>query len=574
MIYGFDTECYINSGELKIIGVEGLGSFYIPSSTPIYFLFDLMKKNKMNKFCCFNLQYDAGALIKYLFPIKFYKAIHLGLNVKYNNISLRYIPKKKLTINYKGYRIYFYDTWQFYHQSLKNASKNYLNKNKLEYNILNMMPDVLEKNIIEALKYCYIDAELCGQLFRRIYAMVEKIGIKNPELLSQGYIAYQYFKNELTRVPFIPFNFKFQKAYRGGRFEVFKKGYFKKAYYYDINSAYPFAISKLKSIEGCKTVMNNFYMQNSDYSVFNCNVSIPFKEIISPIGIKVFNKIIFPTGYLKNIWIDKNDFDCLKKSGSQIEILMAYHIITYKETIFKNKINYIYKMKSKYPEDAQIWKILANSIYGKLLQNIKQYVRKTNKVFNEQIADIYFDKETGQLFFKFDNKGRCLNFIFASFITSHTRKQIYYDIFKHQKHIIAIFTDGIISDKKLPLKLSNNLGDYKLKKINNLYMIGTGIYFYNYKKEQFSLFRGFRVDGKSMLNKILKSKRSIVNFEIKEHIGLGKSIATGTEIDFNLIMPIIKQLDLNFDNKRIWMNKIKKGQDLQKQISSLSIPII
>jgi len=575
MYYGFDTECYINTGELKIIGVENLGVFYIPKSTPIYFIFDLMKQNKMNKFCCYNLDYDIGALIKHIFPKYLYKKIALGLKINYKSIEFRYLKGKKCIIKYKSFRMYFYDCFQFYKISLKRASKQFIHKKKDDFNIIKMYEGILENHLLSALKYCYKDSVLCGELFRLIINKIEKAGIKNPEPISQGFIAYQYFKNELLKIPFVPLNSYFMKAYKGGRFEVFKKGYFKKAYYYDICSAYPYAISKIKSLENCKTIINDFYLKEADYSVFLCDVNIPLSIKIGPIGIKINDKIYYPTGYLKNICIDKNDYDCLMLSKSEIKIKVAYHIITNKEYLFKKKVNLIYKNKLKYPEDNEIWKILLNSIYGKLLQNVKQYIRKLEKKFFSEISDVFYDRNSGELFFRFDNEGRALNYVFASYITSHTRKQIYFDIFKKQNDIIAIFTDGIITDKKLPVKISKKLGDYKLKEITNLYMVGTGIYFYNCEGKKHSLFRGFKVKfADKIMKKILKSKRSIVYFEINERLGLGKAIAQHNLSDFNLIMPVLKKLDLNFDNKRVWEKQIKKGQDLRKVISSIPIPII
>jgi len=576
MYNGFDTECYINTGELKIIGVENLGVFYIPkSTTPIYFIFDLMKQNKMNKFCCYNLDYDIGALIKHIFPQYLYKKLNLGLQVKYKQVSFRYLKGKKCVITYKNFRIYFYDCFQFYKTSLKKSSKRFLNLNKGDFNIIKMYEGVLEKNLLSALKYCYTDSILCGKLFRLIIEKIENAGIKNPEPISQGYIAYQYFRNELLKIPNVPLNNEFMKAYKGGRFEIFKRGYFKEAYYYDICSAYPYAISKIKSLENCETIINDFYLKEADYSVFKCDVSIPFNIIIGPIGIKINEKTYYPTGFLKDIWIDKNDYDCLKLCKATINIKIAYHLICKNETIFKKKVLEIYQNKLKFPKDNEIWKILLNSIYGKLLQNVKHYIRKNESKFASSIADVFYDKNSGELFFKFDNEGRALNYVFASYITSHTRKQIYFDIFKYQKNIIAIFTDGIITDKKLPLKISSKLGCYKFKKITNLYMVGTGIYFYNCEGVRHSLFRGFHVkDANKILKKIIKSKRSIVNFEINERIGLGKAIAQNNLTDFNLIMPVIKKLDLNFDVKRIWNFKIKKGQDLRKISSSIPIPII
>jgi hypothetical protein len=282
-------------------------------------------------------------------------------------------------------------------------------------------------------------------------------------------------------------------------------------------------------------------------------------------------------GNFKDIYIDKNTFETVLYYGgkSKINIKLACHLYCKRGYLFKNKVEKLYDLKKKYPEDSEIYKIALNALYGKLLQKISNYVKKKDQKFAFAISDSHYDNENKELFFKIDKPHQLRNAIYASFITSFTRSQIYGDIYKHQDKIIAIFTDCIISEIPLDLPLSDKIGEYKQKIIKDLYIIGSGVYFYKEVNKQKLSFRGFNISNpKDIIKKLLHSKISKIRFLDKQRVSLGKALSQHNEEYYNLIYNAEKILDLNFDNKRVWERKIKQGKDLKGIITSKPLPFL
>ena len=114
--------------------------------------------------------------------------------------------------------------------------------------------------------------------------------------ISTAFYAAKYFKKELlnNRID-RKTNIIARCAYHGGRFEILTRGHFKNLYNYDIVSAYPAEICKLRGMRTFNVVRHNDYIADSTYSFFLVKVDIPGK-FVSPLVYKYKGLCLYPVG--------------------------------------------------------------------------------------------------------------------------------------------------------------------------------------------------------------------------------------------------------------------------------------
>ena len=159
----------------------------------------------------------------------------------------------------------------------------------------------------------------------------------------------------------------------------------------------------------------------------------------------------------------------------------------------------------------------------------------------------------------FKTRGRFYNIIYASWITSIIRCRMFEFCFKYKNDIVLIMTDGVLMTKKV--KAGKGLGkmEFKGEYYNNV-VIGTGVYQLGEK----SKVRGYKKFN--LLSQLKKhKKKKVIKITVKENISLGKIMFQYRKLgkaDFNEIIDIIKELNINFDKKRNWDRNFKDCGDL------------
>jgi hypothetical protein len=223
-----------------------------------------------------------------------------------------------------------------------------------------------------------------------------------------------------------------------------------------------------------------------------------------------------------------------------------------------------------------IIKISANSLYGITIQLTKRIELKKEWSEDEESNPdneivIYNDR----IFLKTFKwvAGEFFNPIFATEITSQIRIKLLEDSFNNQKNIIMFATDSIISDKKLDnLKIDNQLGSYKLENDFALkgVVLGNGIYQFSDGYERKKGFRGFNTNL-NIIELLEKNKnKTIIDIQKYKPFKLKES-RTHLE-DLNNFSYVLKQLNINSDNKRIWDRDFENCNDaLNSQIDSKPI---
>jgi len=562
---GFDTETI--SGKCRLIGLSTGEHFNIGDNLSM--IFTLLNFHNTN-FVAYNADYDIQSILAWL-PEKELDYIIRGLEVEYLSVKFLYYKRKFLKFNSN----WIFDVYQYYQAgTLAKCAEKYLHRKKHDVDASKITEEnIYSKKIIE---YCINDAKLAYELMVKMYNVLPK-ELQGTKPISTAYYSAKYFKKELfeNRIS-NDINITARKAYHGGRFEILSKGHFGGTgkngkvdclYNYDIVSAYPYEICKLKSMKRFNVVWHKGYIADATYGIYHVKVDITDK-FISPLVYKFKGLCYYPVGHYDGI-ITKNEFEHIREYDH--EILAACHIFPGGDTPFKERMEKVFYRKCN-DENRIVWKYLANSLYGKCCQATKKYVDEPMD-FDTSVIDTI--EKDGKYYYKIEDIDKS-NFVYASEITANTRLKVFDVIKKYREKVLAVQTDSIVSTVPLDLEIDKNkLGAWTVQKWDEAFLVGSGVYFYRIEKIWYAKFRGFNFSGtkvEEILEKVLTSDKLYIDFDILKRISIQESKRIH-DIDMaNVIVNATRKLNINFDKKRIWSTDWKNGKELEKvQISSLAI---
>lgn len=245
-------------------------------------------------------------------------------------------------------------------------------------------------------------------------------------------------------------------SFYGGWFEIFSHGIIPgKSYNYDINSAYPYATTKLPHIcDQCSIVSGNGCPENrTSFMLLHCTVRSK-GDRIGAMPHRDSHGSIFRPNITKG-WYWSNELDAANAAGLIKDI--EYH--EYMEIRPCNHpepflaIGDLYAQRNAVGKDSprgRAIKLVINSVYGKFAQSVGA------KPYN--------------------------NWFYASYITSHCRTQILNAIATHpckSEGVLMVATDGICFDSlhpTLPVSAEKILGEWDLSEYDNLVLFKPGVY--------------------------------------------------------------------------------------------------
>jgi len=588
---GWDTETLNNS---KVILISNSKGEFILNPKPIEIL-NLMAKYTQDKYInyFFNIDFDIKAILKTILYSLDEKDKKLNSFLRYKYLMfdkyyLSYLSKKIFTLSCDGIekQLCFYDKeerefitkkrivnkkvcsfldiFQFYKMSLKNASKIYLQKDKLDFDVTNntfQWWEELQKDKIELnrfVKYCIQDSILAKLLSDRTRKEFSKY-VKLDKLISPAYITqrmdYKYLKKRnilkgLINDNIFKYHDKIKSTYYGGRFESFKKGRFRKVFSYDINSAYPYTISKLCQLIDKYDVSRTLNNQDESYDIIKVRI-YPHKFYLNPLPFKLserkklpdcpncFNYATKLSGDLYKCvkcmrLVNLNDklvyYPYLKKNiikyitihEKELMDLMnvKYHVLEVYHFYHNNKLLYDYiedmyndrlKLKNDGDKAEGILKILLNSKYGKFLEMIKGYELIGFDEWLELPIHLRFSSRFDNkiLFFKkiIKSFGKMYNILFASLITGETRLRILKPLIEQNKiySVIQIATDGIYTTEPLKLNCNKTLGNWDFQTYYDNVFYGNGLYINNTERKN----RGFQIKNIKEFREMIETGKHI-----------------------------------------------------------------
>jgi len=545
-IHALDTETF--QGNIFLIAdSDGKYLDKISIRSAIDFLFSKKYQDSWNFF--YNLGYDAIVFLKLLgSELKIYKNTQ-RLVFNYNKYKITYIPEKCLRISKGHHSVSFYDIAQFYNKSsLSNAYEK--NIDKLDSKYLEMKnkrnefsPREYNRNKNKIRNYCIQDCILTKQLSEKwINLFSDAFGFHPSKWFSSGYLAEKVLiHNKIFFPKFDSVHYKIQdlayKAYYGGRFNMQKRGYIGTAYLYDINSAYPYAISKIPDLSNGQWVQQKTIHKDAKMGFFHILANIPDEKYIAPFPFRAKNLIIFPSGKFET-YVTLSELQVCE-SSKFYKILDSYQFIPNSTTHpYKKFIESMYEKRLKLKNEKNPLqlplKIILNSIYGKTGQ--------TDKI----------SKRIGNLFSP----------IIFSHITGFARAQLYSFIQKHgiEKEMVAVATDSICTTRKLNIG-STDLGDFSYEgESHDTYFLQNGFYRFNgeWKKRGIGTIGGKEVEH---LDTFEKDDKLYYKFQVTRNFTLKKAIIQNKIADIGKIRPEIKMYNLNADRKRLWLGRIESVRD-------------
>lgn len=617
--FAFDTE--------TIKGKAFMYSIYSEHEATVRYINNQMDVIQFYKYCidtykegfAWNLAYDVLAFLKWL-PETLVTDLYFNKTIDVCGIHIKYIEGKRFEMFYydsrgKQHKTVLYDIANFYNRiKLDTAAKKFLNvPGKIDIKEKGIDVGHLEKHLrsitdMEIVKeYCLYDSELTYKLVHTFKEAADECDLKITNYTSVGAVAWAYM-NKFVKVP-VCNNPEIQdfvrRGYFGGRIEFQKRGKFKRVYMADICSAYPHAMRLLKKI--IDTKFKNEIDKEAEYFFVECSFELP-EKYISPVTFRLHGLITYPTGKFNNIVLDNYTYDIVKQY-TDIKIHRVLNVYTSNEYLFKDFIEETYKKRFKSESHKMIFKMILNSLYGKLVEKSRvkfrglkdySYLNALNYL-NDKHEKVDFEntllkkctckcKKQGYI----SNYCKCpyccaykrtfwrkknydfifgedidiwtkekqyaahTNIIYGALITAYTRNYIY-DISQKigEKNCVGFMTDCIISTKPVPRKYlttKKELGKLEYKYDGPAYILGSGIYQYG----DVNKFRGY--DSPVKLNDIAKNNPKETKVAILSKIkkGISSMVIQGLTIDkINLIEGEEKYLNVNFDRKRLWDKDFK-----------------
>ncbi len=531
---GFDTEAD-REGKTFLYCLSTGDSF-----TPDNLLEGLFTRKYRGKyFVVYNLKYEQGAILQHL-PSEALDILRQTGKVVVNDYTFSVVGYKCLRISRGKNAITFWDMYTFFNMSLASAARQFTSLTKYDLDVTLFTPDYIRANLDMIKQYCIRDAEITEALFYVLKAMCKKLGINPTTFYSIATIGYKYMREntDYVTVKHLWDNHRDVleaacKAYSGGKFEVTTrgKGYF---YEYDINSAYPYEIANLIDITKVRIVHSKRYKPGATYGFLYLDIFLPCDEA-HPVAYKRKTVNIFPAGHFKS-WVGKAAYEYLVTlPDAEIKILKGIWLYPrYQKKPYHDLILKLFKVKAeaKLKGDKELyyftWK-LTNSLYGKQVQ----LIRKGNRI----------------------EASSCWNPVYGAIITENVRIRVA-EAQRDYPSAIAVFTDSVISTHKLPLKLSDELGDWTLKTQGLGIILGCGCYQIGDKVR----FRGFPIPDS--LWDLLNKSPPMIAIPVTRVI-TWRQVAVN-HWDGNLInrfQDIDKVLNINFDTKRMWSYRWEGGDD-------------
>jgi len=411
--------------------------------------------------------------------------------------SIRIIDSSGLIIRivfeYQGVTFDFRDSYALSRMSLNSWASKLLNEQKIDIDIEHR--DSIDRN--KFIEYCRRDCQLgykCVKKYAEIFDNNVKITISSQAV---DLFRRHFLKTEWPQLSHFWYK-QMRHFYYGGRVEVFKR-YGENVISYDINQAYGFIMKEFGAPVGLPRLGDKFEEDKVGFYVIRLK-KIP-EFFIPSLGAKLnfMGQKSFMFCNSKEIDYYVTNFDLLNliEKNVDFKILISY-IYDYDKMFFQSFVDYCYSQISYDDNTKPIWKLVVNSLYGKLGQNrtMKQIKIAPDSAYyydeNFKIgySDVYYQTD-------FSNPQ------ISAWITSGCRYLLNSYLQKYQDNLYYCDTDSLFLDIEPSDDISNiEMGKLKIEKVcKKLYVVGNKFYGYIDENDNFqTVIKGFpaRIKGKEV----------------------------------------------------------------------------
>ncbi|ALG96804.1 hypothetical protein [Acidianus bottle-shaped virus 3 strain ABV3] len=503
--------------------------------------------------------------------------------------------KNTYTLVTQSRKMLFFNLMQYYNDSLYNAYTRYYDLIKQKFPLSYLTDDQLKewkedkqkradfgsldfhdpKTVEDLTKYNKLDTIATYQLAIIKDYLFPFTGLRTLPSNSINYIInntpedkFIYFLKNGDAIKGLPYDPELSlallKLYKGGLFDSNYLGIFSNVKKYDINSMYPFFMTKLPVLqyEGIEEEFvpneNPLFegtIENEDaknlYIYYGC-----FEQNDKLVSSKTNHKLLRIANFCTSLF----DFELTennKELSPNIKVKGKITTIKFsivRKHIFEQVIKDLYEKrlhlkKEKNPLE-KVYKLILNSSYGKFGERL---------LFNAKFQNV----------------------IYAGMITALGRTYIV----NSDRNAISYLTDSIITNKELPDELvGDKLGQFKLEGEGKAEVIGNGIYVLNDANEKMVKSRGFKLN-EEIAEKVIDyianrlSKGEIVRVNVSQklmfrtifNLRLNENGIVGLLNDIQkIISPLNTKQKYHYENG-IWVGKMfsneKEAKEYEKEFN-------
>jgi len=459
-----------------------------------------------------------------------------------------------------------YDLKQFYNCSLARAAKKLgvsqkktLPKKWYKEMLLRLQDPRTRKRVLD---YAMQDAATLQEIIEKTKASFRAAGINFTKPFSNATFSERIFAKAFEHQRFYHAEKWAKWAYHGGRIECLKCGFFRKAYFYDIHSAYPSEIAKLIKPDGKWVTSLKELRDDAVYAFVDCRIHIPNFMHAGIIPMRRRSSLIcYPVGHFRKI-VTMEEFKYLREKCYVERIYgIVQHCWAHGRKPF-HEIERLYKWRQAEPAVDYAIKTILNALYGKLAQVQKQLIATSIVDTHSQ----FFDK---RLWITQKKWKRQTSFVYAATVTANIRMRLIKEISPGK--VIFYSTDGVMTTEPIPgLKLGKGLGEWDYKEVKNLIVVGSGVYTYSDRngKRVTTKFRGFSPDMDLAMSLKKAGRLHKVSRHVLRNTSLKQAVRKEHRDSLNVLREQIRYLNVNFDRKRYWAERWNAGDLTRKNYES------
>lgn len=432
----------------------------------------------------FAFEYDVNMILRDLTEDELRKFKEFGV-VQWHEFRIEHIPRKWFTVS-RGTKnsrstARIFDVFTFYATSFANVARKYLPdeyRARMEQGKTMRGDDIAgwtwENMRSLIIPYWQDEIQLMQQLVENLRSLMLSEDIHLTMWHGPGAVA-SYFLNKHTMNVNMSRNIPkavieaSAHAYAGGHFELFLMGHYEgPVYSYDINSAYPYALSHVPSLadgewEHIKNFDNMRELPTGDMAVFHivrdnyASTEVFDFHSMQPLFYRDgHGNMHYPLIVDGWYWNPEAELVWGDPTVRFVEAYVYHSATREKPFAWIADVYERRKLLKVQNNPAELaLKLAINSLYGKLAQRVGWNQEKRLPPKWHQLE-------------------------WAGWLTSYARAMLYRAGIQASKHnaLIAVETDGIYTTMPLDLDIGNEWGQWKPEQYNAITYVQNGVYWY------------------------------------------------------------------------------------------------